>query len=66
MESKGFGAGLEFLPTQMDKEETLLEVWEMIDPSQRKNFEADLKAKDPVAFQHFHDNVLVNHPEYKD
>ena len=33
MESKGFGAGLEFLPTQEDKEETLLEVWEMIDPS---------------------------------
>ena len=52
MESKGFGAGLEFLPTQKDKEETLLEVWEMIDPSQRKNFEADLKAEDPVTFQH--------------
>lgn len=66
MKSKGFGAGLEFLPTQEDKEETLLEVWEMIDPSQRKNFETDLKARDASIFQHFHDNVLVNHPEYKD
>lgn len=66
MKSKGFGAGLEFLPTQEDKEETLIEVWEMIDPSQRKNFEADLKARDAVAFQHFHDHVLVNHPEYID
>ena len=66
MKSKGFGAGLEFLPTQEDEENTLLEVWEIIDASQRKNFEADLKVRDPVAFQHFHDNVLVNHPEYKD
>ena len=66
MKSKGFGAGLEFLPTQEDKEETLLEIWEMINPSQRKNFEADLKARDAGVFQHFHDHVLVNHPEYKD
>lgn len=55
----------EFLPTQEEKEETLLEVWEMIDPSQRKNYESELETRDPVAFRHFRDNVLVNHPEYQ-
>ncbi|SEL00093.1 hypothetical protein SAMN05216439_1780 [Methanobrevibacter gottschalkii] len=53
----------EFLPTQ--EEETLLEVWEMGTPDQRKEFERDLEAEDSKAFQHFRDNVLVNHPEYE-
>lgn len=52
----------EFLPSIKEKEEDLLWVWENC--YDRKKFERDLEAKDPKLFQHFRDNVLVNHPEY--
>ena len=52
----------DFLPTQ--EEEELLEIWESGTSDQRKEFERDLEAEDPELFQHFRDNVLVNHPEY--
>ena len=65
MKSKGFGGGMEYLPTQEDTEKVWIQVWEIIDPSQRKNYEDNLNARDPKAFQHFRDNVLVKHPEYK-
>ena len=55
----------DFLPTQEDIEKLWMEVWEFIDATQRKNYESELENRDPVAFQHFRDNVLVNHPEYQ-
>ena len=54
----------DFLPTQEEEEEELLEIWESGTSDQRKEFERDLEAEDPELFQHFRDNVLVNHPEY--
>ena len=65
MTVKGFGAGLEYMPTLEDFEKIWLDVWECINPSQRKNYEADLEARNAEAFEHFRDNVLVNHPEYQ-
>lgn len=52
----------EFLPTIEEEEEDLLWIWE--NSKDRKKFERDLEAEDPELFQHFRDNVLVNHPEY--
>lgn len=52
----------EFLPTIEEEEEDLLWIWE--NSNNRKKFERDLEAEDPELFQHFRDNVLVNHPEY--
>ena len=62
---RGFGDETEFLPTVEEEEELILELWESGTPSQRKEFERDLEAEEPELFQHFRDNVLVNHPEYK-
>lgn len=42
-----------------------MEAWENGQKDSRKEFEEYLKEKDPEAFKHFHDNVLVNHQEYK-
>lgn len=55
----------EFLPTLEEKEKIWMEAWENGQKDSRKEFEEYLKEKDPEAFKHFHDNVLVNHPEYK-
>lgn len=55
-----------FLPTIEEKEANLLEFWEMGNESERKEFEREFEADDPEAFKHFRDNVLVNHPDYKD
>lgn len=55
----------EFLPTLEEKEKIWIEAWENGRKDSRKEFEEYLKTKDPEAFKHFHDNVLVNHPEYK-
>lgn len=63
MKSKGFGNGMEFLPTIEDYEKNWLWIWENAD--NRKQFEEEFEAEDPEAFQHFHDYVLVNHPEYE-
>lgn len=63
MKVNGFGNGMEFLPTIEDYEKNWLWIWENADD--RKQFEKEFEAEDPKAFQHFKDNVLVNHPEYK-
>ncbi|WP_407422325.1 hypothetical protein [Methanobrevibacter sp.] len=52
----------EFLHSQEEIEKDWLWIWE--NSNDRKKFERDLEAEDPKAFQHFRDNVLVNHPEY--
>ncbi len=62
---RGFGDETEFLPTVEEEIELIRELWESGTPSQRKEFERDLEAEEPELFQHFRDNVLVNHPEYK-
>lgn len=55
----------DFLPSIEEEIELTLELWESGTPSQRKEFERDLEAEEPELFQHFRDNVLANHPEYK-
>ena len=54
---------MEFLPTIEDYEKNWLWIWE--NAEDRKQFEEEFQAEDPKAFQHFRDNVLVNHPEYQ-
>lgn len=57
-----FGGGMEFLQTIEEEEKDLLWIWE--NSNNRKKFERDLEAEDSELFQHFRDNVLINHPEY--
>lgn len=63
MKSNGFGAGLEFLHTI--KEEELLDIWISGTSAQRKEFDKYLEVEEAEMFQHFHDDILVNHPEYQ-
>ena len=63
MESKGFGSGMEYLPTIETYEKNWLWIWE--NAEDRKQFEKEFEAEDPKAFKHFRDNVLVKHPEYQ-
>ena len=55
----------EFLPTIEEEEEELLDIWESSTSVQRKEFEKYLEVEETEFFQHFRDNVLVNHPEYQ-
>ena len=62
MASARFYNDHDFLPTI--EEEELLDIWESGTPAQRREFERYLEAEETELFQHFHDDVLVNHPEY--
>ena len=64
MASARFYNDHDFLPT-IEEEEELLDIWESGTPAQRREFERYLEAEETELFQHFHDDVLVNHPEYK-
>lgn len=65
MKSKGFGAGLEFIPTIEKEEEELLDIWKSGTPAQRKEFEKYLEAEETELFQQFKKDILINHPEYQ-
>ena len=65
MASARFYNDHDFLPTIEEEEEELLDIWESGTPAQRREFERYLEAEETELFQHFHDDVLVNHPEYK-
>ena len=65
MESKGFGGGLEYLPSIKEEEEELLDIWEGGTPAQRKEFEKYLEAEESELFKHFKKDILVKHPEYQ-
>ena len=62
MKSKGFGAGLEFIPTIEEEIDELFDIWKSGTPAQRKEFEKYLETEETELFQHFKEDILINHP----